>query len=151
MTFEETKELLVEIYNLYPSFRITGTDMIQAWGRRLTTISKDRAFELLDEWLEGAKSDYPPKVDFFIKGRNTENTKKAFWTDKPIVFHVEHGFLLDQDGREYGDPDLTGEYKDGSAPYEILNSRGERIQWMDQRGYIHNGRGVFFKVEKETA
>ena len=49
MTFDETKELLVEIYNLYPSFKITGSEMIQAWGRRLTTISKERAFELLDE------------------------------------------------------------------------------------------------------
>ena len=151
MTQNEASTLLMELTTIYPTTKI-GYETAKVWSDHLPDLSLTRAKELVREWLESDAGDKAPKLDYFVKGgRVSAGGSKTFWANTPIVYHVEFGALMDQEGREYGDPDLAGEYKNGPTPYEILNSRGERIQWMDERGYIHNGRGVFFKVEKETA
>lgn len=150
MTQSEASALLAELMTIYPTMKI-GYDTAKVWSDHLPDLSPARARDLLDKWLDSESGDKAPKLDYFVKGRKTSAGGSAvFWANTPIVYHVEFGALLDQNGREYADPGALGEYRNGSAPYEIFNCNNERIQWMDERGYIHNGRGTFFKVEKEA-
>lgn len=151
MTFTETKDFLVEIVGIYPNFRIMdGT--VKAWADRLPDLSPEKAGELLDKWLEGDDGSYPPKLDYFIKGKKPTPTKSTFWSNQPVIFHVgtglQRGTLLDQENREYCDPDAQGDYYLDTTG-NIRNCNGELVQWMDERGYIHNSRGVFFRVPKK--
>lgn len=149
MTFAETRDFLVAIVGVYPNFKVMdGTP--KAWAERLKDCPPQKAMELLDKWIESDDSKYAPQLDYFVKGQKEKKLVNAMWSNKPLIFHVGTGLLrgtlLDQEEREYGSRTALGDYRAGSEPYEIYDSNGERIQWMDERGYIHNGRGVFFKA-----
>lgn len=155
MTFAETRDFLVEIVGIYPKFKVMdGT--VKAWADRLTACTPEKAKELLDKWITGDDSMYPPQLDYFVKGQNPVKVGKAFWSDEPIIYHVGTGLLrgtlLDQYEREYGDPDALGDYRQDQFG-RIFDCNDHLIQWIDERGAIHNGRGVFtpedFKREEE--
>ena len=150
MTQNEASVFLMELTTIYPTLKI-GYETAKVWSDHLPDLSLEKAKDLLDKWLEGENGDKAPKLDYFVKGGKIRSGGgKTVWANVPIVFHVEFGALIDQEGREYADPGALGPYRNGSAPYEVYNSEGERIQWMDERGYIHNGRGTFFKIQKEA-
>lgn len=157
MTFAETKDLLAEIVGLYPNFKVMdGT--IKAWNDRLQTCTREKAKELLDKWLESDDSRYAPQLDYFVKGQKPTKISKAVWSDKPVIYHVGlrphevpegcevhwigRGCLFDQYGREYGDPDAQGDYREDRFG-RIFDCNGHLIQYIDDGGRVHNGRGIW--------
>lgn len=157
MTFAETKEFLREIVGIYTNFKVMdGT--VAAWAARLSDCTPEKARELLDRWIESDQSKYAPQLDYFVKGQKPTKISKAVWSDKPVIYHVGlrlhevpegvevsrigRGCLFDQHGREYGDPDAQGDYREDGFG-RIFDCNGHLIQYMDDRGYIHNGRGVW--------
>lgn len=122
MTRDEAKALLMDIVAIYPKFQ-TANGTIDAWTSRLMAMTSERGQQLLDKWLAGEKGDFPPTLSYFVNGAAEVKIKYAK-SDEPVTYHISKvGDLVDQEGREYGNP-----YTD--KPY-----------YYDEMGRICNGLG----------
>jgi hypothetical protein len=67
MTEDQTREFLMTINAIYPSWNVDDPDFtVAAWHRQLKDLPKEQAEAELDRYMRSDKGKYPPNVSVFI-------------------------------------------------------------------------------------
>ena len=132
MDLSSVGKLISMIAVHYPAFKRHVMDkdgriskfIAEEWHRRLWPVSMEDALDRLDAYL-AAEHEYAPDTQFFLQ---KPRAAEYFTSGRKPIYHVEHGWLVDEYGQVYGLPDNPDSKFMYDGMGRIVDDRGRIIQ-----------------------
>lgn len=129
MDLNSVCRLLTSIAVNYPKFKqqISTDDgkinraVADEWMKRIGFLDYEEADKRFEKYIMGPDAKYPPTISYFLTFK-PEKARPVFRISDKVRYYVgPRGELLDEEGREYGNP------HDYETPYR-MNESGHIVQ-----------------------